>query len=236
MADWQGLGPFSLPRVVLHQHSGQENTCLEGLVDYACQIFRNKHTYGFQSPEAILDWLLNQPVKLDSGDGPNVAGCTPRQRSRVWPDDGLNCWEATAHLLAVAFANRWPIDFHVYDAKVGTQRHIFPAVAPLESDLIPIPLVIQPPLKTNKNSKTLNRAQAEWYNDLLGGLHFVGDKVLRVFGMGELSDSLAELESDELPDWARTAKQKEQRAATLIKRAAEESKKAREEANKVNQA
>ena len=46
--------------------------------------------------------LWRQPVKLDTGDGPSIAGCVPRQRSRIWPDDGLNCWEATAHLLAVA--------------------------------------------------------------------------------------------------------------------------------------
>lgn len=236
MADWQGLGPFTLPRVILHQHSGQEESCLEGLVEYACRIYRNKHTYGFSNPETILAWLLSQPVKLDSGVGPTVAGCNPRQRSAIWPDDGLNCWEATAHLLAVAFCNRWPIDFHIFDAKVGTQRHVFPAVAPLESNLIPVPLVIQPPIRTNKTSASLNRAQAEWYNELLGGLHFVGDKVLRVFGVGELSDSLAELEGDELPDWARTAKQKEQRAATLIKRAADESKKAREEASKSKEA
>ena len=61
-------------------------------------------------------------------------------------------------------------------------------------------------------------------------MHFVGDKVLRVFGAGELADTLADVEGDALPDWARTAKQKQQRAAELIKRAAEESK--REEARR----
>ncbi|HAN93363.1 MAG TPA: hypothetical protein DCQ33_14965 [Nitrospira sp.] len=52
-------------------------------------------------------------------------------------------------------------------------------------------------------------------------MHFVGDKVLRVFGQADLADQLAQVEADELPDWARTAKQKEQRAAELLKQAAE---------------
>ena len=60
-------------------------------------------------------------------------------------------------------------------------------------------------------------------------MHFVGDKVLRVFGAGELADTLADVEGDALPDWARTANQKTAAAAELIKRAAEESK--REEAD-----
>ena len=45
-----------------------------------------------------------------------------------------------------------------------------------------------------------------------------------MFGMGELSDQLADLEADELPDWARTAKQKEQRATQLLKQAAAQDK------------
>lgn len=226
---WENIAAPRLPLVVLHQHSGQEAACLEGLTDYAARLARNKHAYAFRDSYAILSWLWQQPVKLDTGDGPNVAGCTPRQRSRIWPDDGLNCWEATAHLLAVAMAQCWPIEFHIYDAPVNGQRHVFPAIRPLGcTDCLPVPIVIQPPVKTGKSRQSMQYAQA-WYNDLLGGVHVVGDKVLRIFGAGELSDSLAELEGDELPDWARTAKQKEQRAAELIKRAAEESKKGKEQ-------
>jgi len=224
MSVWDEIARYHLPVIVLHQHSGQPPACLEGLVDYAALIAKNKHTYGFRSPYQILSWLWVQPVKLDRGDGPKAEGCTPQQRSRVWPDDGLNCWEAVAHLLAVAMVHQWLVEFHVYDAPVHGHRHVFPAVRPLyDVSSLPVPLVIQPAAKTAKDTQALRVAQA-WYNDLLGGLHIVGDKVLRVFGAGELADTLADIEGDELPDWARTAKQKEQRAADMIKRAAELSK------------
>lgn len=222
---WDAVASYHLPRVVLHQHSGQQADCLAGLVEYAAKIATNKHTFAFQYPEQIIGWLWRQPVKLDLGEGPTVAGCHPAQRSRIWPDNGLNCWEAVAHLLGVAFCNSWPIEFHIYDARIGNQRHVFPAIRPLHamSDN-PIPIVIQPPVRTGKSGLSLQAAQAAWYNDLLGGVHFVGDKVLRVFGMGDLSDQLADLEADELPDWARTAKQKEQRATQLLKQAAAQDK------------
>lgn len=222
---WDAVASYHLPRVVLHQHSGQQADCLAGLVEYAAKIATNKHTFAFQYPEQIIGWLWRQPVKLDLGEGPTVAGCHPAQRSRIWPDNGLNCWEAVAHLLGVAFCNSWPIEFHIYDARIGNQRHVFPAIRPLHamSDN-PIPIVIQPPVRTGKSGLSLQAAQAAWYNDLLGGVHFVGDKVLRVFGVGDLSDQLADLEADELPDWARTAKQKEQRATQLLKQAAAQDK------------
>lgn len=225
MSVWQEIASYRLPLVLLHQHSGQQAECLEGLVDYAARIAANKHTYAFRCPEQIISWLWMQPVKLDMGEGPAVAGCAPAQRSRIWPDGGLNCWEAVAHLLGVAFCNAWPLEFHIYDAKVGSHRHVFPAIRPLDTMTDkPIPLVIQPPVRTGKSDISLKLAQAEWYNDVLGGVHFVGDKVLRIFGQGDLADQLAEVEADELPDWARTAKQKEQRAAALLKQAAEQDK------------
>ena len=40
----------------------------------------------------------------------------------------------------------------------------------------------------------------------------MGDKVLRAFGGGELSDTLATTEGDALPDWARTEAQKKKAA------------------------
>lgn len=218
---WKITTSYKLPRVILHEHSGQPSTCLHGLVEYAVNIASNKHTYAYSRPEKILAWLWSQPVKLDIGDGPKSSGCYPAQRSRIWPDTGLNCWEAVAHLLAVAFNNSWAIEYHIYDAKVGRGRHVFPAIRPIDSLVLPVPLVIQPPLRTGQTDTNLRLAQAEWYNDLLGGVHFVGDKVLRVFGQADLADQLAQVEADELPDWARTAKQKEQRAAELLKQAAE---------------
>lgn len=39
-------------------------------------------------------------------------------------------------------------------------------------------------------------------NDVLGGVHFVGDKVLRLFGLGSVSDQLTTAEGDALPDFA----------------------------------
>lgn len=222
---WDAIASYRLPRVILHQHSGQQEACLAGLVEYAARIASNKHSYGFLYPEQIIRWLWKQPVKLDLGEGPAIIGCHPAQRSRIWPDDGLNCWEAVAHLLGVAFCHSWPIEFHIYDSRIGKQRHVFPAIRPLQTvHDKPIPLVIQPPVRTGKSDLSLQAAQAEWYNDLLGGVHIVGDKVLRVFGMGELADQLADMEGDELPDWARTAKQKEQRATQLLKQAAAQDK------------
>ena len=61
---------------------------------------------------------------------------------------------------------------------------------------------------------------------MLGGVHAVGDKVLRVFGLGELADTLAEVEGDELPDWARTNGQKAQRKAKLAEDAKAKAKSA----------
>jgi hypothetical protein len=226
MGVWEEIARFHYPLVFAHQHSGQAESCLEGLIDYAARIAVNKHTYAFRTPYQIIGWLWRQPVKLDTGDGPAIQGCEPKQRSRIWPDDGLNCWEATAHLLGVAFAQQWLIEFHIYDAPVGRQRHVFPAVRPIGSNALPEPLIIQPPIKTGRSDITMKSAIAQaWYNDALGAVHIVGDKVLRVFGQGELADNLATTWGDSLPDWARTAKQKEQRAAEVIKQAAVESTK-----------
>lgn len=226
MSVWQEVARYKLPAVCLHQHSGQPESCLDGLVLYATQIAQDKHTYAFRTPYSIIAWLWQQPVKLDRGDGPSVSGCFPAQRSRIWPDDGLNCWEATAHLLGVALCHQWLLELHLFDALVHGQRHVFPAVRPLyHFDDLPMPLVLQPPVRTGKSGSALNHAAQAWYNDLLGGVHIVGDKVLRAFGAGDLADELANLEGDELPDWARTAKQREARAAELIKKTVAESAK-----------
>lgn len=218
MSVWQEIARYKLPVVCPHQYSGQPEGCLDGLVHYAAQIAQNKHTYAFRTPYSIMAWLWQQPVKLDQGDGPSVPGCVPAQRSRIWPDDGLNCWEATAHLLGVAFCYQWMLELHLFDAQVNGQRHVFPAIRPLYHfrDL-PEPLVLQPPIRTGKSSSALKHAAQAWQNDLLGGVHIVGDKVLRAFGAGDLADELARLEGDELPDWARTAKQREAHAAEMIK-------------------
>lgn len=223
MSVWNELSRYKFPVVITHQHAGQEYQCLSGLVDYAATIASNKHTYSFQSPEQIISWLWRQPIKLDHGEGPTTAGCRPAQRSRVWPDDGLNCWEAVAHLLGVAFCHAWRIEFHVFDAIVGSQRHVFPAIRPLaHRNELPEPLVIQPPASTGRSLFGLRADIAQaWYNDLLGTVHFVGDKLLTAYGLSSISDTLSEIEGDELPNWSRTQKQRDKRAAELIKKAAD---------------
>mgnify|MGYP000325964158 CR=1 FL=1 len=50
-------------------------------------------------------------------------------------------------------------------------------------------------------------------NDVLGGVHLVGDKVLRVFGLGSVSDQLAMAEGDALPDFALSDEQRKARQA-----------------------
>ncbi len=224
MSVWEEIARYKLPVVCLHQYSGQPEGCLDGLVNYAVQIAQNKHTFAFRTPYSIIAWLWQQPVKLDRGDGPSVSGCVPAQRSQIWPDDGLNCWEATAHLLGVGLCHQWMLELHVFDALVNGQRHVFPAVRPLyRFEDLPVPLVLQPPVQSGKSGYALKHAAQAWQNDLLGGVHIVGDKVLRAFGVGDLADELAKLEGDELPEWARTAKQKEARAAELVKQAAAKS-------------
>ena len=221
---WETLSVYSLPVVYGHQHSGQPTACLDGLVKYAADIADRREAYVYDTPAKIMRWIYTQPVVLDLGEEPHIAGCNPLQRSRIWPTAGLNCWEAVAHLLGVAFRHSWQIEYHIYDARIGRLRHVFPAIRPIGSDRMPEPLVIQPPLN-GITSLSLQAAQAEeWYNKVLGAVHFVGDKVLRVFNAGELADSLADMEGDELPDWARTAKQKEARASALLKQAAAASK------------
>jgi flagellar biosynthesis GTPase FlhF len=87
-------------------------------------------------------------------------------------------------------------------------------------------------LHGRRQGRAKERAQA-WYNDLLGGVHFVGDKVLRAFGAGQVSDMLSDAEGDELPDWSRTSDQKKAREAAT---AAEKKQQEQDAAQKKQQA
>jgi hypothetical protein len=194
-----------LPRIVLHQGSGQAASCLEGLVRYAHRAAQMPQAAQFDTMASFIAWSWAQPVKLDVGEGPVESGCSPAQRSRAWPTDGMNCWEATALFLAAAIAHEAPIEIHIYDAYVRGQRHVFPGIRQIGSSAQPEAVVLQHPLQNSY------RAQA-WYNDLLGGVHLVGDKVLRIFGQGDLADQMADWEGDALPDWGRTEGQKARRA------------------------
>ena len=156
----------------------------------------------FCSPYQILSWLWVQPVKLDRGDGPK-AEAARRSSDRAWAQRRVaNCWEAVAHLWPWPWCISGLIEFHVYDASVHGGRHVFPAVRPLyDVSSLPVPLVIQPAVKTGGYAGAARRPGLG--ERPLGAVHFVGDKVLRVFGAGELADTLADVEGDALPDWAR---------------------------------
>lgn len=215
---------MTLPLLIAHQHAGQGRSCLAGLVRYAGRIAQTPEAARFGSDQEIIDWLWQQPVKLDLGeDGVDrECGCDPCQRSRIWPRDGLNCWEALAHYVGVGLRQHWPVEIHLYDARIRQQRHVWPAVRPFGESSPAQPVILQRPAPGVAPSavataqsflQVLPGAAQAWYNDLFGVVHFVGDKVLRVFGVGGLSDTIADAADDSLPDWARTSDQKKQREA-----------------------
>ena len=345
------------PVVILHEQTTQPRSCLRGLERYAQRIAQSPLTGRFATAAEVRDWLWAQPIKLDTGEGEHETGCTPEQRSRVWPKDGMNCWEATAHWLGWHLRNESPIEAHLFDTYINGQRHVFPAARYLDETTEPVAVVLQPPAGgvSKRSARAVMRQAAQalsqceadpsgsrpaqrsepqwaqgvlfpppmqllrrkevyfwdsiddlireagadpvlarestipsalrpklpswwprqvklaptesgdaiftvtvgtgfgtgtvylfrlpggqwdaegsrsmgsgfvgsagappgappanaWYNDLLGGVHWVGDKVLRAFGVGELSDTLATTEGDALPDWARTEAQKKRAA------------------------
>lgn len=138
---------------------------------------------------------MRQPVKLDVGEGPSVTGCSPAQRSRLWPRDGLNCWEATGHYVGVALAQGVPMEVHVFDRDFGPYRHVYPAVRPIGDTRPPVPVLLQPRLPRP-------RAQ-EWWNDVLGAVHMGGTAALNVFGLGGVAPVVEQAEASVLPAWAR---------------------------------
>lgn len=152
------------PVVLFHQQTGQPSSCLRGLGRYAQRIAQSPLTGRFTSAAEVRDWLWAQPLKLDTGDGEHESGCTPEQRSRVWPKDGLNCWEATAHWLGWHLRNESPIEAHLFDTYINGQRHVFPAARYLDETTEPVPIVLQPPAgcvsKRSVHAVARNAAQA----------------------------------------------------------------------------
>lgn len=355
------------PVIVYHEQAGQPRSCLCGLARYAERVARSSMTGRFASAAEVRDWLWDQPVLLDDGRGETERGCSPEQRSRVWPKDGMNCWEATAHWLGWHMRSQSPIEAHLFDTYISGQRHVFPAARYLDDSRPPQAIVLQPPpgwavkagvrgaaarvaqalgnlpvplrlvrtrdyyiyddiesfitevggdrsrrfrallpesvlqqlpplwrqrpftfyptangdllfgilepswvlgqgrayvirvpmsaldgtnsvagpgntgttsgglppgappancfgwargLDIGDNARpSVDRPANAWFNDLLGGTHYVGDKVLRAFGLGTISDSLADVEGDALPDYARTDEQRKMRE---LERAAEQ--------------
>jgi hypothetical protein len=191
--------PSTQTRVILHNHPRQPHGCLSGLAHYAQSISETALARSFPDLQAAERWILRQPVKLDLGEGPVSAGCVPAQRSRIWPQDGLNCWEATGHYVGVALAQGLPVEVHVFDRDFGPFRHVYPAVRRLGDRRPPVPVLLQ-------SSMPKPRAQ-EWWNDVLGGVHMGGSAVLGVFGMGGIVPQIERVQGDALPSWARVHSQ-----------------------------
>lgn len=166
-----------MPRILLHENPAQPAGCLDSLVKYAHEIERTAFARSFTSLDAVIQWIRAQPIKLDQGEAPQRSGCRPTQRSRIWPLDGMNCWEATAHFLGVALALQIPDIVHLYDVTRGGARHVWPEFQDALQINNPVPVELQP---------VRARAQA-WWNDIADVAHSVGSGVLSAFGMGGLT-------------------------------------------------
>ena len=181
-----------MARVVVLENPAQRKGCLA--VDMAKYIAQIPARFGTFT--ALIDYLDSAPFVADDGFQPGAGNvCVPRQRSRVWPRE-FNCWEATAHVAAEGIRllpSTWVI--LIQDQTFGNTRHVWPTISFMGKLAAPIGITRTP-------------AANAWYNDLFGGVHWAGDKVLRFFGGGSLSDSIASASGDSLPDWARTEEQK----------------------------
>lgn len=164
-----------MPRILLHENPAQPAGCLESLVKYAHEIERTAFARSFTRLDTAIQWIRAQPVKLDQGEPPQRPGCRPTQRGRIWPLDGMNCWEATAHFLGVALALDIPEIVHVYDVTKGEARHVWPERQDALQLKLPVRVQLQPV-----------RAQA-WWNDVADVSHTVGSGVLSAFGLGGLT-------------------------------------------------
>ena len=205
--------------VFLHEQTGQPKSCLCGLTRYANRVAQSALTGSFGSAEELRDYLWRQPLKLDLGESREVEqGCTPQQRSRLWPKDGMNCWEATGHWLGWHKRNESPIEAHLFDSRINGQRHVFPAARFIGDDVPLTPIVLQPPAQTGTRlrmqSLVLEAAQA--LGTLPPPLHLVrrkeyypwdnvGDFVVQMGGIpqGERTGPLPEPVLRQLPaSWA----------------------------------
>lgn len=183
-----------MARILFIENPEQQGRCLSGdLATYIKSIPPR-----FDSVTSLVAAISAAPFETDEGGSAlSVAidgECSPGQRSRIWPQS-FNCWEATAHFAAEA-SRLLPQDWTIViqDKTLNGRRHVWPSIT-FGNKLAPINQ-IQPKQIAN-----------EWYNDLFGGIHYVGDKVLRVFGLGSISDQISSLAGDSLPDWARTEEQ-----------------------------
>ncbi len=179
------------PALYVHETTGQSAACLDGLVRYAQRVAGSLQAGRFEDARAFRLWVYRQPVKLDLGEGPAAAGCDPPQRSRMWPTDGYNCWEATAHYVGIALRRKQSGELHLYDTPVNGQRHVFPAWRAAGDSSDPEPIILQPPLLQVRGGLRALRAVAQaipvpWPMRLIGkrNLRF-GDDPKIVWGLFE---------------------------------------------------
>ena len=164
--------------LLLHHNESQNASCLEGLVEYAKEVSQTAFAKSFETVAAFVSWCRLQPVKYDCGEGSQRGGCDPAQRGRVWPLDGMNCWEATAHFVGVALALRPEVALHIFDVNTPEGgRHVFPALQNVLRSGPILEVVLQP--------ENAVRAQA-WYNKIADVAHGIGSLVLGIFGAGAL--------------------------------------------------
>lgn len=175
------------PRILLHDNPAQKKGCLESLVRYAYQIERTAFAKEFSSLDSFVAWMRMQPVKLDRGEAPQGTGCSPSQRQRIWPTDGFNCWEATAHFLAIALALQVPEIVHLYDVTRGGQRHVWPELQDPLQLKNPVPVVLQPALEEGL------RAQGFSKNTVADVSNAAGSAALSAWGLGSLSPLIESL-------------------------------------------
>lgn len=217
--------------MVYHEHPAQRGACLPGaFASYVTSI----PLQGYDDLDSAWQAIRQRPFEADWGQVtgacivspcplPRVpsdatdARCSPPQRSRVWPDR-MNCWEATAHFAAAAerfLPEQWTL--HVWDRDLSNgTRHMWPSLLTPSGDHLLVDLQTvaarKYPSKPYRGLvKGVSTTANGTGNDVLGGVHLAGDKVLRVIGLGGLSDALSKVEGDALPDWSRTEDQIRQR-------------------------
>lgn len=164
-------------RILLHHNPQQSGACLESLVDYAYEIGRSALARKFTRLDTFVGWLQLQPVKLDLGEAPQRSGCNPTQRSRIWPSDGFNCWEATAHFLGVAIALNISEVVHIFDVTKDGVRHVFPALQDPLQARPPVPIALQ-----KFGMFAAGRAQGTAWNTVSDVAHGLGTAILGLFG------------------------------------------------------
>ncbi len=195
-------------RVIYHEHPRQQGQCLRGA--FACYV-RRIPLDGYADLDAVWADICQRPFERDSGQAPEAGkcACRPAQRSRIWPAK-MNCWEATAHFCAAArrfLGPEWTL--HVWDRDLPNgARHLWPSLMTPRGDHLLVDLqTVEPreyPRRGYSGVATAETPANDWWNDVVGGAHIVGDAALRAYGLGGVGAELESVENNAgiLPSWA----------------------------------